>query len=110
MNRPFPLAVLTAVGTSTPLETVNNDLYSTNGKSVVQCTVTGSGNGATTAILEGSLDGEGWVPLATFSITASNGSAVSDGVYIDFLWFFLRIRATQVPTGSKVTVTIFREE
>lgn len=110
MNRPFPLAVFTSAGTSTPVSTVGTDLYSTNGKSVIQCSLKGTGTGLSVVVVEGSLDGEGWVPLVTFSQTAASGNVVSEGAYIDFLWFLLRVRATQVPVGTTATVHIFREE
>lgn len=110
MNRPFPLAVLTAVGTSNPISTVGTELFSTNGKSVIQCSLKGTGSGLSTVVVEGSLDGEGWVPLVTFSQTAANGQVISEGAYIDFLWFLLRVRVAQLPSGTTASVNIFREE
>lgn len=110
MNRPFLLATLSSATSSTPISTVGTDLASTNGKSVIQSTVTGTGTGIANIVVEGSLDGIGWVPLVSFSQTVTNGAIISEGAYIDFLWFFVRVRAAQMPSGSTASVYIFREE
>lgn len=110
MNRPFLIASLSSVTASNPISTVGTDLASTNGKSVIQSTVTGTGTGVTNIIVEGSLDGIGFVPLVSFSQIASTGSVVTEGAYIDFLWFFIRVRVAQIPSGSTASVYIFREE
>lgn len=99
-------AVTTAqTGLQTTIE--SSDLTSSTGKTVFQVTKSG-GTASSTVVLEGSLDNIGWVPLATVTIPASATAVVSDGVFVDLLWLYVRATATAVGASSAITATLYR--
>ena len=94
----------TQISTPTTIEAIG--LGSASGKTVFQATAVG-GTGSVSVTLEGSLDNIGWAPLATITLTPA-ASTVTDGVYVELLWRFLRANLTALPTGSALTATLYR--
>jgi hypothetical protein len=101
------LNAITSAQTGPQTTIEQGELLSSTGKTVFQVTKEG-GSAASAVTLEGSLDNKGWVPLATITIPASATATVSDGVFVDLLWLYIRARATAVGAGSAITATIYR--
>lgn len=101
------LDAITSAQTGLQTTIEQSDLLSSTGKTVFQVTKQG-GSAASTVVLEGSIDNIGWVPLATITIAASATATVSDGVFVDLLWLYIRARATAVGAGSAITATLYR--
>lgn len=52
------------------------------------------------AIVEGSHDGQGWIPIAT--LTASGTNYATDGGPVETRWPLMRSRLTEVSGGTAI--------
>lgn len=67
---------------------------------------TSSGAGATTVLVQGSLDDTNWITLGTISLTLST-TASTDGFTTDAPWLYIRGNCASISgTGASVTLYV----